>query len=55
MDKETNREFISKTESLVKPQDVTAINFSFIAPDSRRCPATTLKSQSSRGCWFQPW
>lgn len=27
MDKEANREFISKTESLVKPQDVTAISF----------------------------
>jgi hypothetical protein len=27
MDRTTNREFISKTESLVKPQDVTAISF----------------------------
>jgi hypothetical protein len=27
MDKETNRKFIAKTESLVKPQDVTAISF----------------------------
>ncbi len=27
MEKETNRKFISKTESLVKPQDVTAISF----------------------------
>jgi len=27
MDRETNRKFINKTESLVKPQDVTAISF----------------------------
>jgi hypothetical protein len=53
MDRETNRKFVSKTESLVKPQDVTAI--SFLGDFNKILPKKTQEKIMKRGSGKVPY